>query len=143
MILLDRKPASSRCRRVILAASNNRGCGSWVSVRSSKRLGNVKAGVQGREIAAKTWKAFDGSRLGQEVERLGRFRKEHDIGNTQEVKSTLERRLEPARAFGQNRDLAKIAREKSRDEACLEDVDRPQDQSGGSVCRHVRSRSLV
>ena len=54
-----------------------------------QQFGDIVAGIQGRKIAAKRCKALDRRRLGKQVERLGRLRKHHDIGNAQEVKSTL------------------------------------------------------
>ncbi len=105
---------SPRCRKVILAASNSLGCGSCRSVKSRQQFGDVVAGIQGRKIAAKRWKPFDGRGLSQQFERLARFREDHNIGNAQQVKATLERRLEPPRPLGEHRNLAQIAREQRR-----------------------------
>ncbi len=61
-----------------------------------QQFGDVVAGIQGRKIAAKRCEAFDRRGLGQQVERVGRLGKEHDIGNAQKVKATLQRRLAAA-----------------------------------------------
>ena len=76
-----------------------------------QQLGDVIAGIQGRQIAAQRCKALDGRRLGQEVQRLGRLGDQHDIRNPQQVKATLERRLRPPRPLGQRADLAQLAGE--------------------------------
>jgi hypothetical protein len=47
-----------------------------------QQFGDIVAGIQGTKIATKTCEAFDRHGLGQQVEGLGRFGKEHDIGNT-------------------------------------------------------------
>ena len=70
-----------------------------------QQLGDVVAGIQGRQVAAQRREAFGRCRLGQEVERLGRLVQEHDIGNAQQVKPTLERRLQTPPPLGQRRDL--------------------------------------
>ena len=62
-----------------------------------QQLGDVVAGIQGRQIAAKGIKALAEHRLGHEVERIGRLVQHHDIGNTEQVKATLEWRLQPPR----------------------------------------------
>ena len=104
-----------------------------------QQLGDVVAGIQGRQIAAKRCEALDRHGLGQQVERLGRLGKQHDIGNAQQVKSTLERRLEPPCPLGQHRDLPQLAGEQGRDQAGLEDLDRPQHQGQSSDCGHFSS----
>jgi hypothetical protein len=96
-----------------------------------QQFGDVVAGIQGRKIAAKRWKTLDGRGLSQQLERLGRFREDHHIGNAQEVKATLKGRLEPTCPFGQERDLPQIAREHGRDRARLEDVNRSKHQGQG------------
>ena len=93
-----------------------------------QQFGDVVAGIQGRKIAAKRCEAFDRHGLGQQVERLGRLGKQHDIGNAQQVKSTLQRRLEPTCTLGQYGDLSQLPGEQRRHQARLENLDCAQDQ---------------
>ena len=70
-----------------------------------QQFGDIVAGIQGRQIAAETCEALHRRSLGKEVQRLGRLGKQHDIRNAQQVKPTLEWRLEPSPPLGQRSDL--------------------------------------
>ncbi len=78
-----------------------------------QQLGDVIAGIQGRQIAAERCEAFHRRGLGQKVQRLGRLGYQHDIGNPQQVKATLHRRLRPPRPLGQRADLPQLAGEQA------------------------------
>ena len=107
-----------------------------------QQLGDVIAGIQGRQIAAKRCKALDRRRLGQEVQRLGRLGDQHDIGNPQQVKPTLQRRLRPPRPLASAADLPQLAGEERHHQAGLEDLDRPEDDGQGPTRRHARSSEV-
>ncbi len=93
-----------------------------------QQLGDVIAGIQGRQIAAERCEALHRRGLDHEVHRLGRLGNQHDIGNPHQVKATLEPRLRPPRPLGQRADLPQLAGEERHHQAGLEDLDRPQDQ---------------
>ncbi len=115
----------------------------WVRVvdvgQIDQQFGDVIAGIQGRKIAAKRCESLDRHCLGQQVERFGRLGKKHNIGNAQQVKSTLDRRLEASCTLGQHRDLPQLTREQGRHQAGLENLNRTQHQRESSLRGHFLS----
>ena len=106
-----------------------------------QQLGDVIAGIQGRQIAAERCEAFHRRGLDHEVHRLGRLRDQHDIGNPHQVKGTLEPRPGPPGPLDQRTDLPQLAGEERHHQAGLEDLDRPQHQGqrSRSMLRHACS----
>ena len=104
-----------------------------------QELGHVIAGVECREVAAQRREAFDGRGLREEVQRLRRLVQQHDIRTAEQVKSTLERRLQPPPPLRQGRHLAEVPGEQGQDQARLEHLDGPQDQGLGADGGHAEA----